>query len=108
MLWRRERLTLSRELKRWLRLTLRRWGRRPDRQSAWELNLWKLNPGGGHKSGHHRCLLSLERKLLLLEGQKLSLELVLPSLHGCIDGSLVSVSPRLLLSCPPLIGSHPL
>jgi hypothetical protein len=50
----------------------------------------------------------LERKLLLLKSQKLSLELILPSLHGCIDGSLVPVSPRLLLSCSALIGPHPL
>jgi len=50
----------------------------------------------------------LERKLLLLKGEELSLELILPSLHGCIDGSLVPISPRLLLSYTPLIGSHPL
>jgi len=59
-------------------------------------------------SGHHHCLLGLERKLLLLEGEKLTLELILPSLHGCIDGSLIPVSPRLLLSCTALICSHPL
>ena len=41
--------------------------------------------------------------VLLLEGEKLTLELILPSLHGCIDGSLVPVSPHLLLSCTTLI-----
>jgi len=50
----------------------------------------------------------VERKLLLLKGKKLTLELILPGLHGCIDGSLVPVSPRLLLSCTALICPHTL
>jgi len=33
-----------------------------------------------------------------LEGQELSLKLVLPGLQGCIDGSLVPVPPSLLLT----------
>ena len=34
--------------------------------------------------------------------------LVLPGLHCCIDGSLVSVPPSLLLSYSTLICPHPL